>query len=487
MQSVRRNFVYNTAYQLVRVLAPLITMPYVSRVLGPSGSGLFSYTQSIAAYFVLFAILGMSKYGVRAIARTKNRAERSQTFWNIYLSQIVVALVVNAVYLGYCFTQQDTLRILSLAWAAYVLAEVIDVSWLFFGAEDFLPTAIVGAALQVIQVVLIFVLVKSSDDVWLYCTLIASYYFLSQAALWPFLKKFVDWAKPSWRKAKQHVLPSLKLFVPVIAISMYSYMDMIILGQLSTMEETGYYQYAYAVSTVPLSLITALGTVMLPKMSSLYAGDHREEVSRLVRLSLWAMLAAAFAFCWGIVGVAQEFVPVYLGGDYLPAIPTMIALAVLLPVISSSNVLGVQYLLPTMRDGYYTISLVVGAVINLLISIPLVGRYGALGSAVGTICAEVAVVVIQAILVRKELPILQLILDSIPHCVNGAIMAAALRFVVAPMLTGILGISLAELLFELLIGALIYVCLEIVFFAVTKNSLFKKVVGPYLPFHLLRK
>lgn len=480
-QSLKKNFIYNSAYQVFQIITPLVTTPYLSRVLGASGIGVYSYTNSIANYFVMFATLGMSQYGVRAIASAGNdRDARSKVFWSAYLSQLVVSLIVIAAYFLYALTMPQGGQVNALLWSMWVVSCAFNVTWLFFGTEDFRRTTIRSFAVKVIELVGIFTLIHSKNDVWLYCGLDAFTFLLNQVVLWPFVKDFVDPYRPSWDEVKTHFKPNLALFVPVVAVSLYTTLNTVLLGALSTSEQTGFYSYAEKLSKMPMSVITALGTVMLPRMSNALATGHRKEGLELIESSMWLMLAMAFALSFGIMGVAREFVPVFLGEEFTPAIPTMVLLPWIIPFICVTNVIGVQYLLPSHRDAQYTASVCCGAVVNVVLCAFLIPPLGSLGSAIGTVVAEAVVLAVQCWSVRDELPLKHYASASLPFLFVGLAMCLLIR-AISSLLVGWFGVSVTTLLIEVLVGGVAYLVLAGGYCLATHNAQFYKIFGKYLP------
>lgn len=481
MPSVKKNFAYNVVYQLLKVLTPLVTTPYLSRILGPENIGVYSYTYSITNYFVLFAVLGMSTYGVRAIATASHERESlSRVFWSAYLSQLSIALIVCVVYVAYTFTLAQGGFLLCALWSFWVASAAIDASWLLFGVEDFKAPTIRSIAVKLLELVLIFVCVKTDADLAIYIAIMSGGYLLSQLLIWPFVPRYVDWVRPTWAEVRSHYIPNLRLFVPVVAISLYTALDKIILGTLSTMAQTGFYEYSEKISKIPMALITALGTVMLPRMASTFAEGREQEALGLIETSMWFMQVAALGMMFGIVGVAPDFVPIFFGDKFLPCIELMVVLSAIIPLISGSNVIGRQYLIPRKKDNWYTASVMVGAVVNLSVILVLIPRMGAMGAAVGTVAAEVAVLGAQAFMVRCDLPLGRYALNALPFVVVGMVMALGIRAMGAGFAVLWGGPTAVGLVLEVLLGGLLYCALACAYCSVTHNVHFTRIFSKYV-------
>lgn len=468
--SIKKNFLLNSSYQILQILTPLVTTPYLSRVLGPENVGVYSYTSSITNYFVMFALLGMSTYGVRAIAVCTTREERSKTFWSAYASQLIMGCAVLIAYAVYGLFVHAGGYLITVLWGMWVLSAALNVSWLLFGLEEFKVTTIRSCIVRLLSVAAIFLFVRDAGDLWGYVAAISGAYLLEQLAVWPFVFKYVDFHKPSFEELKVHFIPNLKLFIPVIAISLYTSLDKIILGAMSDMRQAGYFEYSEKLSKMPLAVITAMGTVMLPRMSSTLASGDRAEGLNLIQKSMWVMQAGAMALAFGIAAITPEFVPVFFGEGYDPCIPLMVIISITIPLIAATNVIGKQYLLPTMRENLYTWSVVVGAVVNLVINFALIPSLGAMGAAIATVAAELVVLLAQSFFVRKELPLLSYLRDAIPFAVIGAVMLVAVR-ASAAVFNRIWGLSIYGLALEIVVGVIVFVALTLIMLHVTRSEI----------------
>lgn len=479
-RSVKKNFAYNAAYQVVRILTPLVTIPYLSRVLGPDNVGVYSYTNSIANYFVLFAVMGMSTYGVRAVATAgEDRARRTRVFWSAYACQLSISAAVLLAYVAYSFTLAQGGTLFCLLWGMWVLSAALDVTWLMFGVEEFkLPTTM-SIAMKLGELALIFLLVKSASDLWVYIAINSGGFLVAQLALWPFVGRYVDAARPTWAEVRAHYAPNLRLFVPVVAISLYTTLDKVMLGALSTMGQTGYYEYAEKISRIPTALVTALGTVMLPRMSSVFASGDERTAMGLVEESMWVMQAAAFAMAFGVAATAPELARIFLGEGFEGSAPAMAMIAAIVPLISGSNVIGRQYLLPKFRDNQYTASVIVGAAVNIAVIVALAPGLGALGASIATVTAEATVLAVQCAMVRRELPLGRYVLNALPFVACGLFMTAAVR-ASAALFAGLWGMAPQTLALEIVVGALVYCALAGVYCVLTGNDHFKRLAGPLL-------
>lgn len=450
MSSIKKNFLYNSAYQILVMFIPLLTTPYISRVLGAEGIGVYSYAFSVASYYVLFIMLGLNNYGNRTIAQSRDDdKELSKQFWSIYALQFFLGIVVNVIYFFYCIILAENKNIALSMWL-YVISASFDVNWFFFGMEMFKKTVIRNAIIKIVTTSSIFLLVKGKNDILMYCLIMTVGMFLSQIVLWPYVLKNVKFYRPSIEEIKIHIKPNLFLFLTVIAVSLFKIMDKIMLGIMTNKEQVGFYESSEKIISIPTALITSLGTVMLPRMSNLVSNKNIQSNEIISKSIAFAMLLSS-SMCFGIMGVSKEFVPIFYGKGYETCIYLFLILLPTCLFMAFANVIRTQYLLPHKKDSAYVISAFLGAIVNVVVNVILIPQYGSIGAAIGTICAEVAVCIYQSYTIRKEQPIKVYLKASIPFIMSGILMFLIIfniYFVRLPLII--------NLIIKIIIGVVIY-------------------------------
>jgi len=465
--SVKVNFIYSTIYQLLLIITPLITSPYVSRTLGSEGLGIFSYTYSVANCFALVGMLGVTNYGNRTIAAVqRDKAKRSNVFWNIFTLQALITVFVIFVYIIYVYILcPEEYKFVSAIQIMTVLCSLCDINWYFFGVEKFKLTVTRNIIIKILNVVLIFVLVHDANDVALYTAIIVGSLLLSNLAVWPFLKKEVDFAKPEIKEVFSHLNQTLVLFIPVIAITLYKRMDKVMLGMLSSMSQTGFYENTEKIINIPNSLIAALGTVMLPRMSYLYAKGEKKSASRYIVNSMEFVCFMASALMFGIAGIATEFAPWFFGSEFSSVGMLIMTIAPTIFFVSWANVIRTQYLIPLHNDKIYIVSVWLGASVNLILNAVLIPKCGALGAVVGTVLAEGTVAIYQTLRVAKELPIGIYIKNGLYYLLAGFVMFIIVRIVGSQGEGG-----LKTLVLEVIFGVVTYAVLCIPYIIIRHSS-----------------
>lgn len=453
---VKSNFIYSSLYQILILILPLVTAPYISRIIGVEGNGIYSYTSSVVQYFIIFSMLGLSNYGNRTIAKCRDDKEKlSKEFSSIYIMQLCTSAIMIIMYILYITFFDNKYYIYSLIQLIYLISTCFDVTWFFYGMEKFKLTVTRNTIVRICTVILIFLFVKDSNGLVTYMLLMVLSSLIGQLLLIPFLRKEVKFVKPSIRDVTKHIKPNLILFIPVIAVSVYKMMDKIMLGNMADIKEVGYYEYAERIINIPLGIITALGTVMLPRVSNLLAKGREKEVENYIEKSIEYMMFLAMPICLGLIVVAPELIPIYLGKEYQMTGTIIQYLAVTIIFVSWANVIRTQYLIPKEKDRVYIISVVTGAIVNFVINIILIPQYQAIGAAIGTIFAEFLVMAIQTIAVSKELNIKKYLMYAIK-----SLIAAFIMSIVIIGLEKIINNKYIVILLQILIGMVVYFALS---------------------------
>lgn len=428
--STRKNALYNVGYRTLSVLLPIVTAPYLARTVGQEGTGLYAYAWSISTIFVLLGMLGLENYGVRAIARVRENAEdRNRVFSEIYQMQLLTAGAALALYLGYvCFVAEAEQYI--AAWLTLMSVScLVNLDWLLMGLDRFRPIALRNTFVKLMATAGVFLLVRSKEDLWRYALIWGGSTLVGCLSCWIGLSRHVRFRPVSWRSALQHLRPCAVLFLSVIAVQVYRTMDKIMVGAISGMAENGLYENAEKIVYCLSGFISAIGTVMLPKVSAMQARGETEAVKRHMALSMELILCMTCAMAFGVAAIATDFAPLFFGDDFAYSGVLMIPLAFTLIMIGFANVVRTQWVLPQGRDPIFVRSVCAGAVVNLAVNGALIPSMGAMGAVVGTLAAEFAVPFTQWLMLRRELPYRRFLGMTATYCGLGLIMLWTVRLV----------------------------------------------------------
>jgi len=478
--STKKNFLYNFSYQLLIIIIPLITTPYVARVIGAKGVGIQSYTYSIANYFVLFTMLGVNNHGNRSIAMVREDKEKlSKTFWSIYSLKAIMGILMMSIYIIYIIFIVKENKIIALIQSIYIIGALLDINWFFFGMEQFKLTVIRNTIIKIMSACSIFIFVKNSEDLYLYSLILACGILISQIILWRFLFKHISFVRITIQDIVSQIKPNLILFIPVIAISIYKIMDKIMIGSMSSMIQVGFYENSEKIISIPLGVITALGAVMLPKMSNLQSKGLEDESKKYIEISMQFVMFISIGAVFGLIGVSPVLIPIFLGNEFNNCITLVSYLSITLLFLSWANVIRTQYLIPKKRDKIYITSTILGAIVNLIINALLISKYGAGGAVLGTIFAEATVCIYQTIMVRKELDIKKYFVNNVFYIIPGVIMCLIIRFIGYIFNNSSIFIGVIEII----IGCGVYLVLSLIYIIATKNEIwineFKKLTKKF--------
>lgn len=459
-EKLRLNLTYNILYEILVIILPLILSPYVSRVLGAEALGIYSYTYAIANYFVLFSMLGIKNYGSRLIAQIRNnQSSLNSSFSSLIICHSIISLFFSIVYFLYVIIFEERYVVFALIQGIYVISAILDISWFYFGIEKFKTTVLKNVFIKFLNLALIFIFVKDQNDLNVYCLIMAGCIFLTQLLLWLPLKKYVKFTRPTFKDIIYHVKPMFVLFIPAVAVSLYKYMDKIMLGLMSGTVQVGFYQNAEQLVNIPNVIINAIGIVMLSKMSNLVAEGKQKQSTDYFSRSMRYFMCLAFALSFGLAAIAENFAPFFWGEEFSQCGYLIIGLAITVPFVTFANIIRTQYLIPNSKDKEYLSSVIVGAIVNLIVNILLIPQLGALGAVIGTVFAEIFVCGVQIFVSKSEINFSPYIKEIATFWIIGVVMFLCVFYLgkLLPFST-ILTLSI-----QIITGVLIYILLTAIY------------------------
>ena len=419
-QNIRINYILNTMYQLLTLITPMVTAPYISRVLGANGVGIYSYTTSVAAFFIMFAVLGTTTYGQRAIAQCRdNRGKLSQCFWEIEILSVISTLICVAVWFVFILFCPEY-KIYYLILTVELLAVAFDIIWFYSGLEQFKYIVIRNAVIKVLSIACLFIFVKERSHVWVYLAIIASGKFLGNCSMWFALRRYIDRVDITSLSLLPHLKETLAYFIPTAAASVYTYLDKVMIGAFTeTSVENGYYEQAQKIIKMAYTVLVSLNTVMSARMSYLFAQNKRGEIKEKLEKALAFIVILGVPFVFGISGIAFNFVPWFFGGEFEKVAVLMIYSSPLVFIMSLHNFLSAQYLVPSGQRVRSTKGVVCGAIVNLILNAILIPRFQSVGAVVATLVAETSICAVYFHM-SKEFVSARLLLAFLPKTILSA-------------------------------------------------------------------
>lgn len=402
MNKFIKNFIYTAGYQVLLLIIPLITLPYVSRVLGPSQIGINAWSGSISYYFVLIATLGITTYGQKEIAIVRGKvAKLNETFWEIQFASVTMTILSIMAYLTLLIILNLKYKYYLTIYSIQIIACMFDVSWLFSGLEKFGLLALRNTIIKIVATIFIFIMVKDKYDLSTYIFLQTFAILFSNLSLWPIAKKFVFLPNNiSIKNIIKRVKASFVYFIPQISISMYAVLNKIFLGFFSSNQQTGYFDSSDKILRLTFSFFIAASTVLLPKVSQLF--DHRDfnKIILIIKQMICLSLIFVFPIIFFVISNSNLIINILLGEKYKSMSSVLILASTMLFPMSIANVLGNQLLVPSNRISLYTKSVVYGSIINIMIEIPLICLFKANGAAISEFLSESIVMLFQIYFTR---------------------------------------------------------------------------------------
>lgn len=451
-KSIGKNYLYNMAYQILVMILPLITTPYVSRVLGAANIGAYSYTQSIVYYFTLFGTLGLNLYGQREIAYVQDDIEkRSKVFWEVMCIRIITHTLSLAVFCT-TFVHHTKYSVLFTIQIIDIVASCIDFSWLFQGLEDFKRLTIRNIFIKLCAVICIFIFVKEPIDIYKYAICYSAALLLGNGVMLVYLPRLIKKVKFHELSLKKHIKPCIMLFLPQIASSLYNVLDKTMIGTITQIEEeVAYYEQAQKIVKVALSFLTSIGTVMLPRIAFVFSKKDYSAIESYMHKSFRFAFFLGLPLTFGMIAASSHLVPWFYGSGYERVIPNIMIIAPIILIVGLSNVIGVQYLLPTGRQKEYLISVIAGAASNIILNAILIPRLLSVGAALGSILAEFVVLSTQIILTRKDIQYIKVIKSSFKYLFATIVMFLVISFPFKNCTD-----SITTSVFQVMVGCVIY-------------------------------
>lgn len=472
-KSVTENVFFNMLYQVLVTVLPFVTTPYIARNLGLSANGVHSFTESIVTYFIIFGAIGTSLYGIRKIAYVRDDEEElARVTKEIISLRLILTLITLAIYVPLlCFNNEYAyiyrIQIIN------IIANGIDITWFYQGVEDFKKVTIRNLIVKFLYVVCLFIFIKEPSDLPWYVFLIVISSLIGNLIMVYYLPQYVDLRKGKKLNLLSHLKPSFVLFIPQAMNYIYALIDRSMLGWLTNTDNVGLYDQAQRIVRMITAILQSVGYVMMARVANLTMSNDREGIIAYIRKSVNFNLFIAFPAMFGILGVADDFIPFFLGQEYVDVAPILKVLSILVFTTSMNSLMGVQLLIPLGKEKVYTIATAVGAIISVVGNLLLIPKLEIFGSCIAYIVAETAVFVISYWNLRDMFNLGRLLKDNISIILGSVLMYIVVR-VIAIFDMNII----VKLLCELMGGASVYFAIAFI----TKNETFLMILDKVFSF-----
>ncbi|MCR4660961.1 MAG: polysaccharide biosynthesis C-terminal domain-containing protein [Clostridia bacterium] len=426
-KSVKKNYFYNLVYQVVTIVVPIITTPYLTRVIYADGIGHISYIESIVSYFSLFAAFGIATFAQREISYNHNSIKDcSIIFWENIIRSIITTSIALIAYIPLIIVLND---LMYLVFLVTIVNVIFDISWFFQGLEEFRGICIRSTIIKILQTVLTFVLIKNVDDIYIYCWVLCGCTLLRSLSFWPSIAKRIVKVNINELHPLRNFKTIFLLFMPSIAVQLYTVLDKTMIGFITQDDfQNGYYELALRIVKLSTTIITVVGTVMAPRISSCISDGNIDVAKEYLYKSYRFVWLLGIPMCLGLCFVSDNFVPWYFGDGYESVSTLIKVLSPLTIIIGCSNVSAVQFLIPIKKEKVFTIVAFSAAAINVIANVILIYYFSALGAAIATLIAESFITIVLFVYLRKYLSLFIIFKSIIKYLVSGLIMSIVLVF-----------------------------------------------------------
>ena len=461
--SLKKNFVMNVTLQISGMIFPLISYPYVSRVLGPSGIGTVSFAYSVVSYFSMLAQLGIPTYGIRACAQVRdNKEELTRTAQELLIINLVMSAISYAgLFLCVAFIPRLSQEpLLYVIMSSLIILTSLGMEWLFQALEQYTYITVRSCIFKLIAMAAMFVLVRSSSDYLAYGFLYIFATCASNLFNVFYARHYISLRPVGHYRIKRHLRSVGIFFAMSCATTIYTQMDRTMLGFMTDDAQVGLYNTASNIKLVLVSVVTSLGTVLLPRVSYYVARKDTDGFRRVTGKALNFVLDMAFPIMVFFLLFAKESVFVLSGEEYAGSILPLQIIVPTVLLIGLSNLFGMEILVPMGQEKQVLYSEIVGAVVNLVLNALLIPGFGPSGAAVGTLVAEAAVLIYQYRILRGQI---RALLTSISwwKIIASAVIAGAVSLIAKSL-------GLGSLL-TLLIGFVLYAIIDILLMIVLRE------------------
>ena len=393
MKDLKTNFVYRLIYEILFYAVPVVSLPYISRVLGSDGVGEYSYAYSVITYFMMFGALGTVSYGTRQIARLRNdRKAYTRNFWEIEIMSATICMICLLAWLVLIAVHTEHAKFF-IALTPFLVGTMFDITWFYMGLERVEIIALAGSAVRIAGLILLFIMVKGKDDVIIYCIINSVTLLAANLSMWLFLPKYLVKDNLKGLCLQRHLKETIVYFVPTIAVSIYLVLDRTLIGLIThDPYQNGYYEQASRIINVAEALSFSIyNTVATARFSYLFAEELQEEIKKRIQSSLNVILFLAYGSVFGLLGIAGIFVPVFFGDGNEQVKLMILMMLPLVIIVAISSCIGNLYYTPSGRRAQSAKYILAGASMNLILNLVMIPVLGAKGAVVASVVAELLI------------------------------------------------------------------------------------------------
>ena len=445
-----KNYIYNLIQQVLLVVSPLITIPFLSRSLGADGIGAYSYAFALTNYFTLVATLGCDVYGRREISYVKNSLkDRSKKFWSIQIIKTICTLLVSIIYI--VFSLHNANKVLLIILAFHLINVPLNIGWFYQGTEKFKKITVRTIFLKLAELLFVVFCIHSKNDLIKYTFGSSFINFLTFFVLWLDIKNDIKFEKITLKNIKFDLKNCLQFFLPAIATSIYTLLDKTMLGVLTgSYTENGYYEQAQKINIVLLRVVLSLGLVLLPQIASAFKEGNKKQVNDFINKSGKYVFFISLPLAFGLICISDNFVPWFFGSGYDKVSELLKLSGFILIVQGLDDIFGMQYLVNVGKQKQYIISIFSGAIMNFVFNLILIPKFASAGAIIASFLGELVIVLIQVYYVKDSINLKRFFIQSKNYVV------ASLAMLILIPLNNFLKVSILNTVIMIGLGIIIY-------------------------------
>lgn len=461
---LKSNLFYQILFQLFKIIIPFITTPIISRNLGISSTGIYSYCHSIVQVFMFFSMLGISTYGTRIIARDFSNIDKmKRDFWNVFCIETVASVISIFIYLVFTLLFNRLYFVCAMIFVIELIGSLLDINWFYFGLEKFKMTAMRNMIFRIISCIAIVIFIRKPSDLYKYCIITSLEVFFCNSILWIHITKKVGLPKIYLNDIKKHLKPILILFIPVVAATIFKYIDKIMLGLFGLIREVGFYEYIDKINNIPIAFILAFGTTLMPFICKVFESGNIKKTKKYLDISIQIVMFFSIGFAFGLLFIAKDFIPLFLGENYSVIIIYFNIAVFTIPTFAWRDTLKAQYLIPLGLEKINVMAMLAGSIINIVFNLILIPYLGLMGALIATLGSEIVTCFIQTYFIWDKICLNKYLKSIVCFVISGLIMNFSGVFLIY------INNCFAIIAAKLVLGGIIYIVSSFLLLKISKT------------------
>jgi len=400
--NIKRNYFYSLLFQIINIIIPIITTPYLSRVLGVGKVGVYSFTYSFVSIFIMIASLGAGTYGQRTIASNIHDKEKiSSSFVGIQTIKTISIILFMIIYI-FVFCIEGENSIYFLIQIPYFIAAILDISWFYQGIEDFKFISLRNIMVKIICLILIFCLIKTPEDLSIYLLLLSLSMVFGNFVMWIKISKHIKKVKVEKHEILSHIRPMIVFFIPTIAYQIHMVSDKIMLGlMVEGTEENGYYEQAHKIINILITVVSSFNVVMRSRMTNLYSKGNEIEFKEKMNASICFVGFLIFPMALGLFSISRNFIPWFLGEEYTKVIKILMVFSPMFIFQGMRSCIGSSIITPCYLQKKANIAQCACSIVNIILNLFFINLLLSVGAAISSVVAEMILLIGYIIISKK--------------------------------------------------------------------------------------